>query len=230
MLRAVAGSSAGAPAAFVAPQAYTWATKPAAASSTGMLIRITDVGGGTTNVGGGTHWFSNGTRWKLVNSSGDIDTIDTANAGTANTTPQNLNPNAATVQAGVINANDRIILDLVLSKSGGADTATFAIRLGSLFTATDAALGTITLTTEQSARVQVKWKRTGSNTIQRQGPSVILSSFGGATGVFPTAVTLNGADAFDTTAMRLGLWQTMTGGTEFVTVQDLQLALFTTDS
>lgn len=43
---------------------YTWATRPAAADNTGVVIRITDIGGDT-----GSRWISNGTYWKPENGS-----------------------------------------------------------------------------------------------------------------------------------------------------------------
>lgn len=42
----------------------TWATKPAAAGNTGLVIRVTDVGPGA-----GSYWVSDGTYWRPLNGS-----------------------------------------------------------------------------------------------------------------------------------------------------------------
>lgn len=232
MLRAIGSAASGSsPVVF---QADTYANR-ANYQTSGNIVRFTDVGGGTTGVGGGTFWFYNslGTpRWKLVNNSADIDNIDTLNAGVANTTPQNLNPNAAVIQAGVIQGFDRLVMELGVSKSASVDTGTLVIRIGTTFTVADAAIGTLSLAgAAPSAGFRVKFKRLSATTIQMQGSSNVLNSWGGtSTGSYATAVALSGADSFDTTAMKISLWQTMTAGTEFLTIQDFESTLQTTDS
>lgn len=211
-------------------QADVWANR-ALYQQAGNLVQFTNVGGGQTAAAGGTFMRWTGTRWKIV-SDGLLDSVDTANAGVANVTPQNLNPNAATVPAGVIQATDRLDCEFGFSKSSTVDTATLALRFGSLFTAADALLGTFTLTTtEVSAGFRLKLKRLSATTFQAQGAGNMQNSMGGAsTLAYPSAVALNGADSFDVTAMRFSLWQTMSTGAEFVTLQDMEIFLRSTDS
>lgn len=212
------------------PAAYTWATKPSASAFTGSFIRITDVGGGTGGLGGGNFFFSNGTRWKPVNGSIVLDSVDTPNAGVADTTEQQLNPNHIVIPAGVIGLYDRILLRCTMSKNGAADTATIRLRFGPLGTAADPIIATVNslATTAQSIGFLQAFKRASATTVQKVGNATSDTSFSGASTVaYPAAVAVSNLDS---TAMFLSITSQMTAGTEIVTLQDYTLELLATDS
>lgn len=220
--------------------AMTWAGLPSASLYNGFVVRVLDAGGGPLNRGGGNFFVSNGLRWKPYNGNIILDTIDTSNAGTANTSEQQLNPNAVVIPAnstvgGVIGANDRIRVTICGSKSAGADTATLRLRFGvgagtgASKGLTDSLLATITIPpTSLTFNFQFIFKRVDATTFQREGITDTTVMFGTGTVTFPTATTL--ASSLDTTPQFFGITQQMTGGTEFVTIQDYILEHLPTDS
>jgi hypothetical protein len=212
------------------PPSYTWATKPNAASYPGAVIRLTDVGGGTGSLGGGNLFFSNGTRWKPINGSIVLDSVDTPNAGVADTTEQQLNPNHVVIPAGAIGLYDRILLRGTMSKSGTSDTATIRVRFGPLGTTADPVVATIAslATTAQSIGFLQAFKRASATTFQKEGNGSTDTSFSGAsTTAFPAPVAVSN---LDTTPMYLSITSQLTAGTEIVTLQDYTLELLATDS
>lgn len=213
-----------------ATPAMLWAARPtASATNVGQQIRFTDVGG-NVGTGGGNFFFSNGTRWKPVNNSVVLDSVDTPNAGLANTTEQNLNPNHIVIPAGVIGNFDRLRLWTSISKSAGTDSTTINIRFGPLGTIADPTLATITslATTNQSLGFLLEFKRTSATAMQKQGNASTDVSYNGASvGAYPAAVTVSNMDS---TAMFLSITSQLAAGTEIVTLQDYTLELYATDS
>lgn len=209
--------------------AALWANR-AQYQQAGAMVRFTDVGGGTLGTGGGTVWFYNGTRWKLHNNAGVLDAIDTANAGVANTSIQQLNPNHPAIPAGVIQNYDRLRARGTLKKSGTSDSATVRLHLGPLGTTADPVIDTFTALAgvNQTYPFMADYKRLSATSVQPLGAGDRNSSLVAAsTAAEPAAVTVSNLDS---TPMFLSISQQMTGGTEFVTVTDFTLELSTTDS
>lgn len=210
-----------------------WNDRPLASANKGNQFRFSDVGGGALNTGfagGGNYFFSNGIRWRPVNNSIVLDSVDTANAGIANTTEQNLNPNHIVIPAGVINNYDRLRLWTSMSKSAGVDSTTVNIRFGPLGTIADPILSTVTTlaTTNQSIGFLTEFKRNSATTMQKQGNASTDVSYNGASaGVYPAAVTVAN---MDTTPMYLSITSQLAAGTEIVTLQDYTLEMYATDS
>ncbi len=217
------------PSTTIIPISYTWATKPAAAGNTGLIIIVTDVGAGTGGLGGGNQFISNGVRWKPICGSITLDSVDTANAGVANTTEQQLNPNHIVIPAGVIGIYDRLRLWVSVSKSGTVDTSTINVRFGPLGTASDPVISSFSLaTTNQTSGVLLEYKRTGATTIQKQGNASGDTSYSGqSASAYPGQVTISNASSV---AMYLSITATMTTGVEASTLQDYTLELLATDS
>lgn len=213
-----------------ATPAMLWAARPTPATANiGREIRFTDVGG-NVGTGGGNFFFSNGTRWKPVNNSIVLDSVDTPNAGLANTAEQNLNPQHIVIPSGVIGDFDRLRLWVTMSKSAAVDSTTINIRFGPLGTIADPSLATITTlaTTNQSLGVLLEFKRRSSTTMQKQGNASTDVSYSGASaGAYPAFVTTAN---MDTSPMYLSITSQLTAGTEIVTLQDYTLELYATDS
>lgn len=213
--------------------AYLWADRPSAIVGKGNQIHVLDVGGGALNLGlpgGGNYFFSNGVRWRPVNNSVVLDSVDTANAGLANTSEQNLNLNHIVIPAGVIANFDRLRLWTSISKSAGVDSSTINIRFGPLGTVADPILSTITTlaTTNQSLGFLTEYKRLSATTMQKQGnASTDLSYNGASAGIYPAAVTVSNMDI---NPMFLSITSQLAAGTEIVTLQDYTLELYATDS
>jgi len=210
-------------------QPMLWANRPDATLYPGAAFRFTDVGG-NTGTGGGNFFFSNGVRYKTVNGTVTLDTIDTANAGVANTTEQQLNPNAILMPAGLLGATDRLRVYLSASKSGAADTATIRLRIGPLKTVADPLIATISMaTTNISFGTLLEFKRISATSLQKQGNGDPAGNYNGmSTTAYAAAV--GSLSNFDSVGQYLSITQQMTGGTEFITIQDYTLELFSTDS
>lgn len=210
-------------------QSSTWAARPTASANTGGMIRVTDVGNGQSGSGGGTYFFANATRWKPVNNECVVDAIDTANVGVANTTEQQLNPNHVAIPAGLTADGDRFMIYIAFSKSSTVDTGTFRLRFGPLGTTADPIIAAITVgATAQSFGTQIPFKRISATTLQKQGNTANDASLNGpGTGAYPAAVAVS---SMDVNPMFLSLTQQMTGGTEFLTVQDYVLTFRATDN
>lgn len=219
------GFQAGGQATNVAPDAALWANRATYQASVGRLVRFTDVGGGTGGVSGGTVMVWNGTRWRPIGGVVTLDAIDTANAGAANTTEQQLNTSHIAIPSGLLADGDRIRVIMAASKSGTSDTATLRYRFGPAGTTADTLLTTISslAATNQSYQDGFEYKRLGATSIQQQGNG----SFKGASvAAFPSAVTVSSMDA---NPMFLSITAQMTSGTETPTVQNYTLEWYPTD-
>lgn len=211
--------------------AYAWAARPAAASYTGAIIRITDAGGGTGAVSGGNFFFSNGTRWKPVGGNIILDGVDTANSAAANTAENQLNPNHVVIPAGLIGDYDRLRIRASMSKNGAADTALLRIRFGPLGTVADPVLVStnVMATTAVSNGFFMDFKRASATSLQNLGSGAPLAPYSGtsSTVAYATPVTVS---SMDTTPMYLSITSQMTLGTEICTLQDYTLEFYPTDS
>lgn len=159
-----------------------------------------------------------------------IDAVDTANNGVANTTPQQLNPTHRATPSNYIKINDRMRLNVSLSKSGTVDSATFLIKYGPTGTVNDATIATINAlsTTNQSFGTILAFKRVSLTQIQKLGSADANYSFSTAS---PAAVSAP-VTVGDMTAqpMYMSIIATMTTGAEFATVNDYTFELYITDS
>lgn len=225
----MATTPAGAAAGVYFP-VFTWANRPLPASLyTGSVIRVSDVGG-NTSTGGGNLFFSNSSRWKAIGGNILLDSVDTPNTTVANTSAQNLNPNAIVIPANVIGVFDRIRVRASFSKSSTTDTSTIVFRFGTALTTADAAIATVSTlaTTNQTLGVLLDFKFPSATTIQKLGNASTDASYGGANAnTYPAAVTISN---ITTSNLYMSIWSTMTGGTETVTLQDYTLEFFPTDS
>ena len=102
---------------------YTWATRPAAASNTGVTIRITDIGGSA-----GSRWISDGAYWKpesgrVVLGSGSVGLTD------PNDTTENILASVL-VPASCMGTNGCLSIVHSWSLTSSANSKTLAIRLG----------------------------------------------------------------------------------------------------
>lgn len=112
---------------------YTFATLPAAASNSGAVARVTDVGATTA----GSLWISNGTIWKPVNGSVAIvsNCARTSVAGAGGETLTNLK---FQFPAAFFNAGDRIRIYGSMSKAGTTTQGLAGVRMGTNGTTADA--------------------------------------------------------------------------------------------
>ena len=127
---------------------YTWATRPAAASNTGVVIRITDIGGSA-----GSRWISDGAYWKpesgrvVLGASGEAVLSTAVTAETAYA-PQIKIPALCMGPNGVINV-------VVSSDFSGVDSKIFRIRVGTA-AQTAALTGDRLLDTTQTTAVSLR--------------------------------------------------------------------------
>lgn len=211
--------------------ALLWANRPAASSVPGALRRFTDVGGGFPGPSGGAILWSNGNRWRPIDGAVPLDEIDTPNVGTNAATEQQLNPNHVVIPAGLLQDYDQLMVELMLSKAGTGDTATFRLRFGPLGTTADPVIATINgpAGTEQSLNTQMRFKRMSATTVQYMGnPDPRLGLAGASTSLPPAAVTVANMDS---TPMYLSVTAQMTtGGTDVPTVNHYVLLWLASDT
>ncbi len=214
----------------VAIPSYTWANRPALASSINNVIRITDVGGNLNGAGGGNFFFAAPSRWKPVGGNVIIDAVDTPNTSAANTSENQLNPNHILIPAGVISINDRLRIRATFTKSNTAENATLRFRFGTAGTTADALIATITSLAgaNQSEGVLLDFKLTSLTAIQKLGNATTDQSYGGVNSALtPNAVTVSDVSA---NGMYLSITSQVNVGVETVTLQDYSLELYPTDS
>lgn len=154
---------------------YTWATIPAAASYTGVVIRLTDVGQG------GSYWYSDGTRWRAVGGSYVIKGL-TAPVTSDGTTTEAVIAQVA-IPAGLYRTGDYLRVFSSFTKSGTADTHTSRWRFGTAGTTSDTVVNSVSQPATTTIQVGTHWAlRAASNT------SVTTASVLGGTG-FGTSTT-----------------------------------------
>lgn len=200
-----------------AAPAYTWAAKPSAVGRAGAQIRITDVGAGNPATGEGTVFISNGTRWKPLNKETVLDAVDTANAGAAVATEQQLNASHALIPAGVIGDYDRLQLQISLTKNGAIDAATLRIRFGPLGTTADPVIATIAIAAaNQSFGAVMAFKRLSATSLEQEGNGDANFTGASATAA-PAAVAVS---SMDSNGLYLSITAQMGTGVEIPTLRD----------
>ena len=208
--------------AALAASQLPWASRPTLGSTIKGAFFATDVGGGN-------FFYWNGVRWKVVNGSCILDSIDTANVGTATASEQQLNASHALIPAGVIGGNDRLRITGGFSKSGATDTVILRVRIGSAGTTADPIVATINLAAATlSAGFYLQLKRASATSIRLQGSANTLLSYGSeSTSAYAAAVTIPN---MDTTGLYISVTAQMSGTTDIPTLQDYTAEIYSTDS
>lgn len=215
----------------VVNQSALWANR-ASYQSNGNVVRFTDVGGGAAGTGLGTYWAYNSTlgRWKPQNGPVMLDGIDTANVGTAQIAIQNLNPNHAPINGGVIGGNgDRLVIAGYLGKSGTTDTYTVQFTLGSGGGTADTVIASLTMAAaSRGGEFELKFKRISATSIQIQSVSGVWGSIAVESAVVqPAAVVISSLDSI---LQYIGVCVTSTGTTDAPTLADMTAFLVSSDS
>ena len=131
---------------------------------------------------------------------------------------------SAKINAGAMKLGDTLRIMLGLLKSGTADTATFTIRVGATDSAADAAIMSITLTTSSFTYGALHhFKAVSSSALRQGGVNSSTNSLPGSSGNAPASpVTVGDFSASD---VYVGIYCTMTTGSEFPTVRNAILEL-----
>lgn len=206
---------------------YTWATLPAASTMSGVMVFVSDVGGGT-------YWRSNGTRWRPLNNMACLGALGArvSQAGSAEYLYYNVK-----VPAGAWKDNDRLRFRFTMTKSSTAETATMRVRVGQLGTVSDAAmyLGGASATATTSASLATTnntyggffdVKRVSSTSVQKLGSGSFTQPYNGATNaVFASAFAVADMDTNDT---YFNLTVSKDAGVEAVALEDMVVELVAT--
>lgn len=131
---------------------------------------------------------------------------------------------SAKINAGAMKLGDTLRIMLGLLKSGTVDTATFTIRVGATDSAADAAIMSITLTTSSFTYGALHhFKAVSSSALRQGGVNSSTNSLPGSSGNAPASpVTVGDFSASD---VYVGIYCTMTTGSEFPTVRNAILEL-----
>ncbi len=104
---------------------YTWAGKPSAASNSGVLIRITDVGPASS----GSLWISNGTLWRPMN--GRVILSESTTIPAFTTTNTNETAWSYLIPPGLLTDRDILKIKIWAGKASvTATTCTMKVRFG----------------------------------------------------------------------------------------------------
>lgn len=163
---------------------YTWATLPAASTLSGVMVFVSDIGGGT-------YWRSNGTNWKPINGryTHYKPTARQTSAAAAETLLDRVLFPAGLLQTGFVISNR-----VTTSKSSTTETATLRFKFGTLGTTGDTQLYTSTnlATTNVSAGVLADFKVASATTIQKIGSASTTTAWNGPnTSAYPAAITVS---------------------------------------
>jgi hypothetical protein len=197
-------------------EGYTWATKPSAASSSGVMIYIKDIGSG------GSLWISNGTTWRPIANVltlGALTTRQNVAAGASETIVyQTLLP------AAFLNVYDRLRLFQSVSKAGTTNTGVLTFRFGTAGTTSDTSVfsGSAISTSSRVIGNIHDFKVASATTLQHLGlgntNSVLGSYSGSGTTAFPAAVTIS--DVSNALYFSIGI---TAGGTDDLALEDCYL-------
>lgn len=147
---------------------YTWSGKPAAASYSGAMIRISDVGPVTS----GSLWISNGTDWRPINGHTLLSTLDAVQSTAGAITETILY--TYTIPAGLLRNKDSLRVQLWANKSGSTYRCTTRIKANSVANLTGSPTswfndgGTLDTTARQFGTIQ-GFRREDSTHIYRTG-------------------------------------------------------------
>lgn len=197
---------------------YAFAALPAASACSGIIAKVSDVGGSA-----GSMWISDGTRWKPLNGSVQLY-VKPARATMAGVTETVLGQ--ILVPAGVLQDDDRIELKMSFGKSGASETATAKLRVGTAGTTADSLIVSSSLlaTTNISAESKLKYRRESATSIQKLGNSATFTGVEGSitTGAFPAANTVANMDS---SAVYFTITGTMSSTVETFALEDFEVIL-----
>src|SRR5574340_56083 len=163
---------------------YAWASRPAAASNTGVTIRITDIGGSA-----GSLWISDGTYWKPVGGRVVLGGTGVAASNAADTSELALA--SVTIPGYAMGTEGRIRVTSTWTVTSSANNKTLRVRLGGI-------AGTrffeTALTTSVSARYVTEFANRGQTNSQVGGTAQGNSSFGAVSAAVMTDTTDTTAD------------------------------------
>lgn len=151
---------------------YTWANRPSAASNTGVVIRITDIGGSA-----GSRWISDGTYWKP-----ESGRVVLAASGAAVSCDATTNENALatfTLPAYSMGVNGILNIVATWSYTNSANNKIVRIRFGGI--AGERLLDS-TQTTTASLRTWTEWQNRNRTDQQAGGTGQSSSLLAGGIG------------------------------------------------
>lgn len=106
---------------------YAWANRPAAASSTGIVIRVSDIGGTT-----GSLWISNGVYWVPYTGSVILARSSVADSISTTTAEEAFDGATITIPALAMGANGRLRVTMSFTVNNNANNKNIYLRLGGL--------------------------------------------------------------------------------------------------
>jgi len=201
---------------FTPIQNTTFAALPAAASSSGLIFRVTDIANSL--------WESNGTRWRPVNGKAVIKTLATEFSMSGTTAVKAFE---AIIPAGAFKDGDTLQFRYTVGKNGTAETCNLALRMGSTGLVTDTALSSFgpLATTNISNGILADYKRLSATSVRKEGNGANNSAFSGqSTAAVNSPVTVSSIDA---AASYLTIWLANTAAVETTTMYDCILELVT---
>lgn len=161
---------------------FTYANLPAT-YPTGLPVFVSNVG---TK---GSHWYFDGTRWKPLNGQCLLASLDAVGSNIDNNETivfQYLMP------AGLLQALDRLVLDIDMRKSGTTDSGNIRVRVGTAGTTSDTAvLGVTSMSaTQVSAGLIYHFRVDAATSMTKLGRGDIGHG-GSSTSAIPSAVTIS---------------------------------------
>lgn len=126
---------------------YTWATKPPASASSGVVIKVTDVG---TTGSSGSFWISDGVYWRPINGSvilaAQKGSITTPISTLSGVTSGIFTVDPIIVPAGsLVPGRSQLELSFKVRRTGATATAILSTYLGTAKTASDANMYAISM-------------------------------------------------------------------------------------
>lgn len=197
--------------------AVTFASLPAAANSTGLIYRVTDVGEN------GALLISNGTRWRPVSGRTVLKTLAATVSGLTNTEAISLQ---ALIPAGLLQTPDMLRVRFASGKSGTTDTGNVTIRMGTAGTTSDTAITGISNQSliqagNQCVGVEYELKVVSATSVVRCGYAGNLSgTTGQSAGSFTAATTVTDMSA---NALYLSLAHLSGGATNTLTLHSASI-------
>lgn len=148
--------------------AFTWATRPSAASNKDRIIRITNIG---TN---GSFFQSNGTRWVPV--FGDVTLLCDGAGYTVTGTTSETELLAVTIPGGLMSANGQIEVVSYWSETNNANAKTIRMKIGGFSGTTINSIGAVSFLTMNDLLIV----RNDNSTTAQKGMSSSTSGVGSA--------------------------------------------------
>lgn len=197
---------------FITNSAF--ASLPPAATNSGRIFRVTDLGN--------CLFESNGTRWRPSNGRALIGGMD-AGFSTSGTTETIVFQKA--LPAGCLANFDRLVMRMSTTKSASVETATLNLRLGTTGTVADTAVQNFVIATNTmlSGGFLVDFKRIDATHIKKLGNGANNSAYSGQVTSLPNPSVV--VSSMDATTTYLTATITMSGSSETFALIDLSLEI-----